>query len=69
MSKMIGGGNSDAKKANNIAQQQAAAAQRRALAEMATASAEADQAKAGTSKRRGRTILTFLGAAGQPTLG
>jgi hypothetical protein len=69
MSGVIGGGNNDAKKANKIAQQQAEAAQRRALADLATAQSQADQAKASTSRKRGRTLLTFLGADGQATLG
>ena len=60
------GGNNDAAK---LSQQQAAAASRRALAEMAAAAAETDQAKAGSGKKRGRGILTFLGADGQATLG
>jgi hypothetical protein len=65
MSGMMGGGD----KAAKLAREQAAAAQRRALAEMAAAAAEVDQAKAGTGKKRGRGILTFLGADGQATLG
>jgi hypothetical protein len=61
------GGGSDA--GAKIAQQQAAAAQRRAIAEMARQAAEADQAKSSGGKRKGRSLLTFLGAEGQATLG
>jgi hypothetical protein len=61
----MGGGAEAAK----LAKQQAAAAQRRSLAEMARAAAEADQAMAGSGKKRGRGLLTFLGADGQATLG
>jgi hypothetical protein len=56
-------------KAGKMAREQAAAQQRRALAEMAMAAGQEDQAKAGTGKKRGRGILTFLGADGQATLG
>ncbi len=56
-------------KAGKMAREQAAAQQRRALAEMAMAAGQKDQAKAGTGKKRGRGILTFLGADGQATLG
>jgi hypothetical protein len=53
-----------------LARQQAAAAQRRSIAELARQSAEADQAKVGAGgPKRGRTLLTFLGAPGQATLG
>lgn len=58
------GGNNDAAR---LAEQQAAAAQRRALAEMAMAAAKEDTAK--TGKKRGRSLLTYLGAEGQATLG
>ena len=66
MSGLMGGGND---KAAKLAREQVAAAQRRALAEMAMAAGQEDQARAGTGKRRGRGILTFLGADGQATLG
>jgi hypothetical protein len=62
----MGGGDNGAAK---LAREQAAAQQRRALAEMAMAAAEQDQARAGTGKKRGPGILTFLGADGQATLG
>ena len=65
ISGLMGGGDNGAK----LAQQQAAASQRRAIADMARQSAEADQAKAGSGKKRGRGLLTFLGADGQATLG
>jgi hypothetical protein len=61
------GGNSD--KMAKLQKQQAEAAQRRAMAEMARQQAEADQAKAAGGRKRGRSMLTFLGADGQATLG
>jgi hypothetical protein len=55
--------------AAKLAQKQAEAAQRRAMAEVARQNAEADQAKAAGGRKRGRKLLTFLGADGQATLG
>lgn len=69
MSKIIGGLFGGGDNGAKLAQQQAAAAQRRAIADMARASAEADQAKSGSGKKRGLQLLTFLGSDGQATLG
>jgi hypothetical protein len=65
VSSIFGGGD-----ASREARKAAQAQSRRALAEMARAAAEADRGKAsGGRKRGGRSILTYLGADGQGTLG
>lgn len=71
MSKLISGifGGGDDKLAK-MQRQQADAAQRRQLADLAAKQAETDRAAGVTgSKKRGRSLLTFLGSEGQASLG
>lgn len=65
--KLFGGGDNGA----DLARAQAAASQRQALAAEARAAAQVDQAASSTSGgagRRGRRLLTALGADGASTL-
>ncbi|WP_336800492.1 hypothetical protein [Kaistia sp. MMO-174] len=65
--KNLFGGSSDAEK---LAREQAASQQRTQLAAMANQQAEVDQAKASSTGRKGRQLLTFLGGGdGTSTLG
>jgi hypothetical protein len=51
-------------KAAAIARREAAAAQRRQLAELTRQQANIDQQAAGQGRKRGRTLLTYLGSEG-----